>query len=156
MIFNYFFSPVLGWPNGLYNIIDSCQMKISLIILYLILAIHCISVDIFHLWKMKKKPKKKHEIIQYKIFFIYSFMWNESKQKLLKLKIGRGCCDVCIASTVWLIYSVEFTNWNFVWIPNQYQYLKFKKAKECSSSSLHGKYVTVPKDKASNNIVFVC
>jgi hypothetical protein len=45
----------------------------------------------------------------------------------LKLKIGRGCCDVCIASTVWLIYSVEFTNWNFVWIPNQYQYLKLKR-----------------------------
>ena len=60
-------------------------MKISLIIIYLIVAIHCITVDIFHLWKMKQKEKtKRMELYNISIFFKYSCMWNESKGELLK------------------------------------------------------------------------
>ena len=55
----------------MYNIIYSCHMNISIIIIYLILTIHCISVDEK---KKKKKEKKKHEFIQYKHFKIYLYV----------------------------------------------------------------------------------
>jgi hypothetical protein len=39
----------------MYNIIYSCHMNISIIIIYLILTIHCISID----GKKKEKKRKK-------------------------------------------------------------------------------------------------
>ena len=63
----------------MYNIIYSCHMNISIIIIYLILTIHCISVD-------EKKQKKSMNLYNTSILR-YICMWNENNGNLLQLKL---------------------------------------------------------------------